>query len=157
MDVQRPVSTAGYRVQTVAFSCLGQSISWRYEMRYKLITVFVSVFLFAGSALAQEAKKDGWWIKVNTEKPASQMIGFYVGATGSSYGFWNVWNPKRPAEFDISQEYRNSPTLFILAQTTSGQKCGFCLMYKSKGVKYFEFDLEDSQEVKQSDEDRRCK
>jgi hypothetical protein len=30
------------------------------------------------------------------------------------------------------------------------------LMYKSKGVKYFEFDLEQSEEVKQSDEDKRC-
>jgi hypothetical protein len=84
------------------------------------------------------------------------MIGFYLGATGSSYGFWSVWNPGRPAEFDVSEEYRNSPTLFILAQTTSGEKCAFCLMYKSKGVRYFEFDLEDGQESKQSDEDKRC-
>jgi hypothetical protein len=125
-------------------------------MRYKLLMVTVSVFLFIGSAFAQEAKKNGWWIKVSTENPESQRIGFYVGANEKSYGFWNVWNPGRPVEFDISEEYRNSPTLFILAQTTSGQKCGFCLMYKSKGVKYFEFDLEDSQEVKQSDEDKRC-
>jgi hypothetical protein len=129
----------------------------RYEMRYRLLTVIVTLFILAGSALAQEVKKDGWWIRVSTEKPASQRIGLYVGATGSSYGFWNVWNPGRPAEFDISNEYRNSPTLFILAQTTSGQKCGFCLMYKNKGVKYFEFDLEESHEVKQSDEDEKCK
>lgn len=126
-------------------------------MRFKLLTVLVLVLLFAGSAFAQEAKKDGWWIKVSTQKPASQMIGFYVGASANSYGFWNVWNPGSPAEFDISEEYRNSPTLFILAQTTSGQKSAFCLMYKSKGVKYFEFDLEDGQEAKQSDEDKRCK
>jgi hypothetical protein len=130
-------------------------------MRYKLLIVIIAVFLSAGSVFAQEAKqqakKDGWWIKVSTQKPASQMIGFYVGASGSSYGFWNVCNPGSPAEFDISEEYRNSPTLFILAQTTSGQKCGFCLMYKSKGVKYIEFDLEEGQGAKQSDEDKRCK
>jgi hypothetical protein len=93
---------------------------------------------------------------MNTQKPAPQMTGFYVGATGSSYGFWNVWNAKSPAEFDVSEEYRNSSTLIILVQTTSGQKCGFCLMCKSKGVKYFEFDLEESHEVKQSDEDSTC-
>ena len=132
-------------------------------MRYKVLMVIIAVFLFTGSALAQfgpptkEATKEGWWIKVNTEDPESQMMGFYVGASESSYGFWTVWNPKSPAEFDVSEEYRNSPTLFILAQTTSGQKCGFCLMYKNKGVKYFEFNLEDSHEVKQSDEDERCK
>lgn len=126
-------------------------------MQYKLLAVIVAVFLFVGGALAQEAKKDGWWIKVRTQNPASQMIGFYVGATGNSYGFWNVWNPGSPAEFDVTEEYRNSPTLFVLAQTTSGQKCGFCLMYKTKGVKYFEFDLEDGKEVKQSDEDIKCR
>lgn len=131
-------------------------------MRYKLLTVIALGFLFFGGALAQfgpppkEAKKDGWWIKVSTQNPKSQMMGFYVGASENSYGFWNVWNPGSPAEFDVSEEYRNSATLFILAQTTSGQKCGFCLMYKDKGVKYFEFDLEDSHEVKQSDEDEKC-
>lgn len=132
-------------------------------MRYKLLAVIALGFLFVVGALAQfgppskEATKDGWWIKVSTEDPKSEMIGFYVGASETSYGFWNVWNPGSPAEFDVSEEYRNSSTLFILAQTTSGEKCGFCLMYKDKGVKYFEFDLEDSHEVKQSDEDERCK
>ena len=130
-------------------------------MRHNLLLLVFAVFLFGGSALAQEAKqgtkKDGWWIKVSTQKPESQMIGFYVGATRGSYGFWNVWNPGSPTEFDVPEEYRNSPTLFVLAQTTSGKKCGFCLMYKSKGVKHFEFDLEDGYEVKQSDEDKECK
>ena len=132
-------------------------------MRFKLLMVIVSVFLFAGSALAQfgvpakEAKKDGWWIKVSTENPESQMIGFYVGATESSYGLASVWAPGSPAEFDISEDLRNSPTIFVMAQTTSGGKCAFCLMYKDKGVKYFEFDLEESYEVKQSDEDTKCK
>jgi hypothetical protein len=132
-------------------------------MRYKLLMTIVSVFLFTGGAIAQfgipakEAKKDGWWIKVSTKDPESQRIGFYVGATESSYGLANVWAPGNPAEFDISADLRNSPTLFILAQTTGGQKCAFCLMYKNKGVKYFEFDLEDSYEVKQTDEDDKCK
>jgi hypothetical protein len=126
-------------------------------MRRSLSIVIVAVFLAGGCLFAQEAKKDGWWIKVSTQKPASQMIGFYVGANDHSYGFWRVWNPGDPAEFDVSEEYRNSPTLFILAQTTSGQKCRFCLMHKSKGVKLFEFDLEQGLSAKQSDEDKQCK
>jgi hypothetical protein len=132
-------------------------------MRYSLLAVIISMFLFVGGAHAQfgaipqEAKKDGWWINVSTQDPASQMIVFYVGANETSYGLGNIWNPGSPAEFDISPEYRNSPTLYILAQTTSGRKCGFRLMYKEKCVKYFEFDLEESHEVKQSDEDKECK
>jgi hypothetical protein len=129
---------------------------WRREMRKKLLLIIVGVFFLMAGAFAQEAKKDGWWIKVKTQKPESQMIGFYLGAGRNSYGFWNIWNPGSPTEFDISDEYRNSPTLFVMAQTSSGQKCGFCLMYKTKGVRYFEFDLEDSKEVKPTDEDKRC-
>jgi len=126
-------------------------------MRYNLLIAAVSIFLFFGGSFAQEAKKDGWWIKADTQKPASQMMAFYVGANGHSYGFWKAWNPGNPAEFDISEEFRNSPTLYILAQTTSGQKCGFCIMYKSKGVKHVVFDLEQDHLAKQSDEDKECK
>ena len=89
-------------------------------MRYNWVMVLVLVFVFAGGASAQEAKKDGWWIKANIQKQESQAMSFYVGATNHSYGFWKAWRPGDPAEFDIPQEYRNSPTIFILAQTTSG-------------------------------------
>ena len=126
-------------------------------MRYSLLIAIVSIFLFVGSSFAQEAKKDGWWIKADTQKPASKMMAFYVGANGHSYGFWRVWNPSDPAEFDVPEEYRNGPTLYILAQTTSGLKCQFCMMYKSKGVRHFAFDLEEDHEANQSEEDKECK
>jgi len=126
-------------------------------MRHNLLIAIVSVFLFGAGTFAQEAKKDGWWIKANPQKQESPMMIFYVGSSSHSYGFWRVWNPGDPAEFDVPEEYRNVPTLYILAQTTSGQKCRFCAMYKAKGVKHFEYDLELGQEAKQSDEDKRCK
>ena len=130
-------------------------------MRYILRIAVVAMFLFTGSSFAQEAKqeakKDGWWLKAITDKPASQMMVFYAGARSGSYGFWKVWNPGDPVEFDVSEEYRNSPTLYILAQTTSGVKSGFCMMYKSKCVKRIEFDLEQDHEAKQSDEDPKCR
>jgi hypothetical protein len=126
-------------------------------MRYNLLIAVFAVFLFGGSTFAQEAKKDGWWIKANTQKPESKTMAFYVGLNGHSYGFWRVWNPGDPAEFDVPEENRSGATLYILAQTTSGQKCGFCMMYKSKGVKHIEFDLEQDHEAKQSDEDKGCK
>jgi hypothetical protein len=120
------------------------------------------MILFAASAFAQfapptkEAKKDGWWIKVKTQNPASQLMSFYLGSSPGSYGFWTTLAPGSLAEFDVSDEYKNSPTLFIMPQTTSGQKCGFCLMYKNKGVHYFEFDFEDGQELRQSDTEKKC-
>ena len=132
-------------------------------MKHNFLLLVFAVFFVAGSAFAQfgaptqPPKKDGWWIKVSTEKPASGSMGFYLGATRASYGLWSLWNPGSPAEFDVSDEFKNSPTLFVLAQTTSGLKCGFCVMYKNKGVKRFEFELEDGYEIKQTDEDKTCK
>ena len=130
-------------------------------MRYNLLIAVIAVLIFACSSLAQQAnqvaKKDGWWLKADTQNPASQSMGFYVGATGHSYGFWKRWNPGNPVEFDISDEFKDSPTLYILAQTTSGQKCGFSIMYKSKCVKHIVFDLEQDHQAKQTDEDKECK
>lgn len=126
-------------------------------MRYKILIVGVCLLLFACASFAQEAKKDGWWLKADPLKQGSQMMAFYVGATGQSYMFWRVWTPGDPVEFDVPAEFRNGPTLYVLAQTTSGQKCRFCMMYQSKGVKYIEFDLEESYEAKQTEEDSKCR
>jgi len=134
-------------------------------MRYKLLIAVASAFLFAGAAFAQfgqgakqqEAKKDGWWIKADPQNQKAPMMAFYAGATSKSYGFWRAWNPGQPAEFDVPEEFRSGPTFYILAQTSSGQKCRFCLMYKAKGVKQLEFDLEQDYEAKQSEEDNKCK
>ncbi len=127
-------------------------------MRYRLLTAIASVLLFAAVCFAQEAKqeakKDGWWIKAGPQK--SQMV-FYVGTTSNSYTFWRVWNPGEPVEFDVPDEFKNGPTLYILAQSTSGQKCGFCMMYKDKGVKHIEYELEADHQAKQTDEDQKCK
>ncbi len=130
-------------------------------MRYKLLSAIVCVFLFCGGAFAQEAKqelkKDGWWLKIHALKNESHDMVFYVGSGSGSYGFWRVWNPGDPAEFDIPEEYRNAPKIFIKAQTTSGLQCQMCVMFKSKGVKHFAYDLEEDHEMKQSDEDKKCK
>jgi len=125
-------------------------------MRIKLPIVFVCIFFTIACTFAQEAKKDGWWIKVKAKNPEAQTTAFYAGENNHTYGYWMSWNPGDPMEFDVSSDYRNAQSLFILAQTTSGQKTGFCLMYKSKGVRYFEFDLEEGQTSKQSDADKKC-
>jgi hypothetical protein len=124
-------------------------------MRYKLLTAIVLLFFLGGSAFAQEVKKDGWWIKATAQKP--EMMVFYAGSNSGSFSFWRVWNPGDPVEFDVPIENRTGATIFIKAQTTSGKKCQICLMYKSKGVKHFEFNLEEDHEAKQSDEDKLCK
>jgi hypothetical protein len=131
-------------------------IIWRKEMRNKVLMGVVCLFLFAGIAFGQQAKKEGWWIKAIAKNPESGMIVFYAGATGASYGFWRAWNPGENVEFDVPEEFQTSPTFYVLAQTTSGRKCGFCLMYKSKGVKRIEFELEQDHQAKQSDEDKGC-
>jgi hypothetical protein len=125
-------------------------------MRYKLLIALVGLFLFCGGACAQETKQDGWWIKVNAPKKEAPDLVFYVGASARSYGFWRVWNPGDPLEFDIPDEYRNAPKLYIKAQTTSGRMSRICVMFKSKGVKHFEYDIEEDHEMNPSEEDKVC-
>jgi hypothetical protein len=133
---------------------------WRIKVR-NILFVFIAVaFLLGGIAFTQQpdaAKKDGWWINASIQKQNPQMMVFYVGSGSGSYGFWKVWNPGDPVEFDIPDEYRNVPKLYIKAQTTSGLKCRFCVMFKTKGTRHFEYDLEEDHEMKQSDEDKLCR
>jgi hypothetical protein len=130
-------------------------------MRYSRLILILAMFLFVGNTYAQfgpkpkEAKKDGWWIKA-TDVKQKGMMAFYVGETGSSYGFWTTWSPGDPAEFDVPEEFRNGNTVYILAQTTSGEKSQFCIMHKSKGVKFIEYDLEADYMAKQSEQDKKC-
>jgi hypothetical protein len=119
------------------------------------------MFLFVSGAFAQfgggpspkEAKKDGWWIKA--EKDARPVI--YIGESSHSFTLWKMGMPGDPEEYDVPAEFRNTPTIYILAQTPAGIKTRFNLMYKSKCVTHFDFDLEESHESKQSDEDKDCK
>jgi hypothetical protein len=126
-------------------------------MRCKLIVAFFTLVLAGGVCAQEAAKKSGWWIKVNAPAKDAPSLVFYAGSNDHSYGFWKVWNSGDPAEFDIPEEYRSVPLLYIKAQTTSGLKCRLCVMYKTKGVKHFEYDLEEDHEMKQSDEDKTCK
>ena len=134
---------------------------WRRGMRYRLAALIFSMMLLGGGAFAQGAKqaatKEGWWIKVDTQKSKPERMVFYVGSHSRSYMFWTVWNPGDAPEFDVLEEFRSSPTVYVRAQTTSGVQCRFCLMYKTKGVKRFAFDLEEDHEQKQTDEDPACK
>jgi hypothetical protein len=128
-------------------------------MRYKLPAAIILAFLLSGSPFAQEAKnegakKDGWWIRVKSQ---NAQMGFLVGSNSQSFSFWRAWNPGDPTEFDVPDENRNGAKIYVKAQTASEKKCQICLMYKSKGVKHFEFNIEEEYEVKQSDEDKLCK
>ena len=130
-------------------------------MRYKLLMIIASVFFFLGSTFAQfgggptpkEAKKDGWWIKA--EKGVAPVI--YIGENSHSFTLWKMGIPGDPEEYDVPANVRDAQTIYILAQNPSGAKTRFNLMYKSKCVKHFDFELEDSHEAKQSDEAKDCK
>jgi len=123
--------------------------------------IIASIFFFLSSMFAQfgggpapkQANKDGWWIKA--EKGAAPVI--YIGESSHSFTLWKMGIPGDPEEYDVPANIRNAQTIYILAQTPSGAKTRFSLMYKSKCVMHFDFDLEESHEVKQSDEDKNCR
>ena len=119
------------------------------------ISLFLSVGLFA-QEIAPEVKKDGWWVKIDNSNNPQEII-LYVGSNSGSYGFWQAWGPGDPVQFDVSDEYRKSEKIYVRGQTTTGLSSRFCVMYQSRGVRHFDFDLEEDHEMKQSDESKECR
>jgi len=79
-------------------------------MRYKLLSVIFCMF-FSAQRVGQMPRKSR---RRRTAGGSSQSggdpnIGFYLGATSNSYGFWTVWNPGDPVEFDVSANIATVP------------------------------------------------
>ncbi|PSL36095.1 hypothetical protein [Chitinophaga ginsengisoli] len=105
-----------------------------------------------------QARKAGWWIKVNTSKTEASQIVFEIGTDDDNRQFWRKWNSGDPAEFDVPIEYTNVTELYIHASSNPGGKNSwFCMMYKENGVKHFDFDDDEDHQEKQTGHDDECK
>jgi hypothetical protein len=105
---------------------------------------------------AAVAEHDGWWIKVRTEKQESPTITLSIGSNNHTVEAWRTWSSGDPAEFDVPDKFKNINPLYIKAQSSGGRNSWFCMMYKSGGVKHFDFDDDEDHEEKQSDRDGEC-
>jgi hypothetical protein len=102
------------------------------------------------------AAKDGWWIKVRREKQESPTITFSIGSNNHTVEAWRTWNSGEPLEFDVPDKFKNINPLYIKAQSSGGRNSWFCMMYRSDGVKHFDFDDDEDHEERQSNRDGEC-
>jgi hypothetical protein len=93
-------------------------------------------------------KKDGWWIRIHTDKTECSSITFQIGTEKNNRQEWTTWRSGEATEFDVPIGYRNVWSLYLQATANPNDKNAyFGLMYKGAGVKHFDFDdVEDHQE-----------
>jgi hypothetical protein len=128
------------------------------------VSLVIAVALFgafgsvgASSAHAQ-AKKTGWWIRVNTTKTEASAISFQIGTSKKDSRNWRAWKPGYRVEFDVPAALRNIAELYLRATTTpKGKNAWFCVFYRDHGVEHFEFDGDEDHNMKQSDSDDDCR
>ena len=120
-----------------------------------LLGAFVSV---GASSAHGQAKKTGWWIRVNTAKTEAATISFQIGITKVDSRNWRRWKSGQRAEFDLPADFRKVAHLYIHATSSPHDKnASFCVFYKDHGVEHFEFDGDQDHNMKQDDSDDDCK
>lgn len=105
---------------------------------------------------ATAAVKDGWWIRIRTDKQESPTITFSIGSNNHTVEAWRTWNSGEPTEFDVPDKFKNINPLYIKAQSSGGRNSWFCMEYKGDGVKHFDFDDDEDHEEQQSNRDGDC-
>jgi hypothetical protein len=125
-------------------------------MRYLIILLTGLTLLVSYSAFGDDAKKDGWWIKIKKERQESINITFTLGSDNQTVEEWKTWTSGQPLEFDVPAKFKNINPLYIKAQSSAGRNSWFCLMYQNAGVKHFDFTDEQDHEEKQSNQDVGC-
>jgi hypothetical protein len=117
----------------------------------------LGLFLSVGASSAQaQAKKTGWWIRVNTTKSVATLVSFQVGTNKADSRNWRTWKSGQRVEFDLPAKFRNSAELYIRAHSDPHQKAYFCVFYRDHGVENFDFDGDSDHQMKQSDSDDEC-
>ncbi|NBC41400.1 hypothetical protein [Corallococcus exiguus] len=106
---------------------------------------------------ATAAVKNGWWIKIKTEKTEASSISFQIGTSKKDRRDWRVWRSGDPVEFDVPDDFRTVSKLYIHATSNPNDKNSwFCMMYKGDGVKHLDFDDDEDQYKGQGDRDSEC-
>jgi hypothetical protein len=106
---------------------------------------------------AQSASKDGWWIRVNTQKTEASSIALEFGTDSSNRQPGSVWRTGDPIEFAVPPQYQQVSQLYVLATANpQGKTASLCMMYRQRGVKHLEFDKSEDQTESQGNTDGAC-
>ena len=122
-----------------------------------VVALFGAFASVGASSVHAQAKKTGWWIRVNTTRMGASSISFRIGTSKHDGRNWRGWRPGHRVEFDVPADLRNAPELFLRAVTEPhDKKAQFCVFYRDHGVEHFEFDGDEEHRMKQTDSDDEC-
>jgi hypothetical protein len=108
--------------------------------------------------ISSQATKTGWWIRINPTATTAQTITFQIGTNKFQREEWRVWNSGQPAEFDVPEKYMQFPSLYVRGNVTPiGKFATLCVMYKDRGVEHMSFDDDDSETMRQTEIDIKCR
>src|SRR5215469_15128934 len=118
-----------------------------------IATALVGAFIgFGASSAEARATKQGWWIRVNTQKTEASTISFQVGTSRLDRQNWWTWKSGQFTEFDLPAALRNAPRLYIRGIAEPRRKhAWFCVFYRDHGVRHFKFDGDEDHNLKQDE------
>ena len=103
------------------------------------------------------AMRQGWWIKVRTDRTEATTIDFQIGTKKQDRESWRTWRSADPTEFDVPAKYLQVAHLYIQATANpEGKKAWLCLMYRDHGVQHIDTQNSDEQDKNQTDSDGDC-
>jgi hypothetical protein len=111
----------------------------------------------AGAEPGKGAAKDGWWIRIRSDKQEADSVVIQVGTQKKNREQFKTWKKGETTEFDLPAKFRNEPTIYIHATSNPNDKnTWFCVMYKTRGVKHMDFDDDEDHTLKTGDSDDEC-
>ena len=103
------------------------------------------------------AMREGWWIKIRTDRTEATSIDFQIGTKREDRESWRTWHSADPTEFDVPAKYLQVAHIYIRATANpQGKKAWLCLMYRDHGVQHIDTDNVDEQDKNQTDTDGDC-
>jgi hypothetical protein len=125
-----------------------------------------AVAVAATTLIAQEPRrqdeavltKAGWWVRVDTKKTEASSVTLQIGTKSDDRRAWRSWHSGDVHEFDVPRDFQSVKELYIQASSNpNGKTTRFCVFYKDKGTKLFDFSGDKDAQMKQADRDGDCK
>jgi hypothetical protein len=102
--------------------------------------------------------KAGWWVRVDLNKTESSSMTLQIGTKSGDRRAWRAWHSGDVQEFDVPNDFQTVRELYIQASSNpAGKTTRFCVFYQNAGVKRFDSNGSQDEQMKQSDHDDNCR
>lgn len=126
-------------------------------MRY-IPGLLAAALLLASPAAYAQAAKTGWWIRIDPAATRSDSLELMAGPDKRTLSPFMTWKKGDATEFDLPAALRTAPVLALRAKSQPYEAdASFCVFYGTQGVEDFYFDGIESETMRQTDHESRCR